>query len=98
MQNLMQARCSILPSTAELGTLKEDSCKNNACSQPGVTWQTDAIGLWKCDFGFPLHLLSSRQLTIVAVRELSDSIFIACCSICTGKLAFCSVVSVVLQH
>jgi hypothetical protein len=36
--------------------------KNHACSQVGVTWQTDAIGFRKCDFGLPSHLLSPRQL------------------------------------
>jgi hypothetical protein len=35
-------------------------------------WQTDAIGLWKCDLGLPSHRLSPRQLTTVTVRELSD--------------------------
>jgi hypothetical protein len=30
--------------------------------QHGVMWQTDAIGLWKCDPGLPTHLLSQRQL------------------------------------
>jgi hypothetical protein len=32
------------------------------CSQHDVTWQTDAIGLWKCDHGHPSHLFSPRQL------------------------------------
>jgi hypothetical protein len=39
---------------------KKHLCKNNACSQHGVTWQTDAIGFWKCDLGLPSHLLSLR--------------------------------------
>jgi hypothetical protein len=41
---------------------KKHSCKNNACSHHGVTWQTDTIGLWKCDLGLLSHLLSPRQL------------------------------------
>jgi hypothetical protein len=41
---------------------KKHSCKNNACSQRGVVWQTDEIGLRKCDLGLPSHLLSPRQL------------------------------------
>jgi hypothetical protein len=41
---------------------KRYSCKNNACSQRDVTWQTDAIGFRKCDLGHPSHLLSPRQL------------------------------------
>jgi hypothetical protein len=28
---------------------KKHSCKNSACSQCGVTWQTDAVGFRKCD-------------------------------------------------
>jgi hypothetical protein len=36
---------------------KEHLCKNNAYSQCGVTWQTDATDLWKCDLGLPSHLL-----------------------------------------
>jgi sulfur relay (sulfurtransferase) complex TusBCD TusD component (DsrE family) len=38
------------------------SCKNNAYSRRGVMWQTDAIGLRKCDLGLSFHLLSLRQL------------------------------------
>jgi hypothetical protein len=34
---------------------KKHSCKNNAYSQCGVTWQTDAVGLQKCDRGLPSH-------------------------------------------
>jgi hypothetical protein len=41
---------------------KNHLCKNNVCSQCSDMWQTDAIGLRKCDLGFPSHLLSSRQL------------------------------------
>jgi hypothetical protein len=41
---------------------KKYSCKNNACSQGGVTWQTYAAGLRKCDLTLPSHLLSPRQL------------------------------------
>jgi hypothetical protein len=35
--------------------LKKDSCKNRACSERGVTWQTDAIGFQKCDLGLRSH-------------------------------------------
>jgi hypothetical protein len=52
--------------------LKKHSCKNNACSQRGVMWQTDAIGLWKCDLG----LLSSsftEAVTTIRIRELSNA-------------------------
>jgi hypothetical protein len=41
---------------------KKHPCKNSACSQRGVTLQTDAIGLRKCDFGLPSRLFSPRQL------------------------------------
>jgi hypothetical protein len=35
------------PSQTERNTkLKKHSCKNKACSQHDVKWQTDAIGLW----------------------------------------------------
>jgi hypothetical protein len=40
---------------------KHESCKNNAFSQCSVTWQTDAIGLQKCDLGLPSHLLSPKN-------------------------------------
>jgi hypothetical protein len=36
--------------------------KNNASSQRSVIWQTDAVGLQKCDHGLPSDLLSPRQL------------------------------------
>jgi hypothetical protein len=64
MQNLMQTHCSILLSIADKWNMKskKHSCKNNACSQLGITWQTDAISSWKCDHGLPSHLLSLRQL------------------------------------
>jgi hypothetical protein len=63
MQNLMQTCCFKLrrPSRTKWNTKsKEHLGKNNVCSQPGFTWQTDAIGLWKCDLGLPSHLLSPR--------------------------------------
>jgi hypothetical protein len=41
---------------------KKHSCKNNACLQCSVTWQTDAIGFHKCDLGLLSLLLSLRQL------------------------------------
>jgi hypothetical protein len=48
---LMQTLRSVLPSIAEKRNTKskKHSCKNNACRQWGVTWQTDAIGFQKCD-------------------------------------------------
>jgi hypothetical protein len=61
---LIQTRCSILPSIADRTKntkLKKHLYKNNACSHRSITWQTDAIGLWKCDLGLPSHL-SPRQL------------------------------------
>jgi hypothetical protein len=51
---------------------KKHSCKNNSRSQRRVTWQTDAVGLRKCDLGLPSHLLSLRQLTTITTRELFD--------------------------
>jgi hypothetical protein len=55
---------SILPTITDKTKheVKKHLCQNNACSQHGVTWQTDAIGLQKCDLGLPSHLLSPRQL------------------------------------
>jgi hypothetical protein len=41
---------------------KKHSYKNKACSQHGDKWQTDAIGLQKCNLAFPSHILSPRQL------------------------------------
>ena len=38
------------------------SRKTTHIKQCNVTWQTDTIGLQKCDFGLPSLLLSSRQL------------------------------------
>jgi hypothetical protein len=64
MQKLMQTRCSILPPIAanRKHKPKKHSCKNNACTQHGITWQTNAIGLRKFGLGLPSHLLSPRQL------------------------------------
>jgi hypothetical protein len=42
--------------------LKKHLSKDDECSQRGVMWQTDAVGLQKCDCGLPAHLLSLRQL------------------------------------
>jgi hypothetical protein len=51
------------PSQTKQNTkLKKHSCKNNACPQRSVTWQTDAIGLRKCNLGLPSHLLPTKQL------------------------------------
>jgi hypothetical protein len=41
---------------------KKHSSKNNACSQRGVTWQTDAIDFHKCDLDLLSQLLSLRYL------------------------------------
>jgi hypothetical protein len=43
-------------------TSKKHSCINNACSEHCATWQTDVIGIQKCDLGLTSHLLSPRQL------------------------------------
>jgi hypothetical protein len=45
-----------LPSIANKTKHKVEkySCKNSACSQPSLTWQTDAVGLQKCDLGLLL--------------------------------------------
>jgi hypothetical protein len=40
---------------------KKHSCKNYACSQRGVSWQTNAIGFRKCDLGLSSRLLSHLQ-------------------------------------
>jgi hypothetical protein len=37
------------------------SCNKNSCSQSGDTWQTEEIGLCRCDLGLLSHL-SQRQL------------------------------------
>jgi hypothetical protein len=58
-QNLMQTRCSILPSNADKTKHKvEKQCMFTAKCQMA----TDPIGLQKCDLGIPSHLLSLRQL------------------------------------
>jgi hypothetical protein len=49
---------------------KRHSYKNNACSQHGVTWHTDAIGFHNCDLGLLSHLLSLRQLQQKQSRNL----------------------------
>jgi hypothetical protein len=41
---------------------KSTHVKNNANLQCSVTWQTDATGLQKSDFGLPSHLLSPKQI------------------------------------
>jgi hypothetical protein len=51
------------PSQTKRNTkLKKHSCKNKACSERGVTWQTDAICFQKCDLGLHSLRLSPRQL------------------------------------
>jgi hypothetical protein len=60
-QNLMWTHCSILPDKTKHED-KKHSCKNSACSQRGVTGQTDAIDLRKCDPSLPSYLFSPRQL------------------------------------
>jgi hypothetical protein len=61
-QNLMEARFLILLYIVEDTKHKVEKALDNACSQCDVTWQTDAIGLRKCDLGLPFHLLPMRQL------------------------------------
>jgi hypothetical protein len=51
---------------------KKHSCKNNACSQRGVTWQIVAIGFWKRDLGL-LSFSLTETVTTIIVRELSDT-------------------------
>jgi hypothetical protein len=46
----------------ETQSKKKQSCRNIACTQCGVTWETVAIGLRKCDLGLPYQRLSLRQL------------------------------------
>jgi hypothetical protein len=49
------------PSQTKRNMKSKSTCvKNNVCSQHGVTWQIDAIGLRKCDLGLPSNLLSWR--------------------------------------
>jgi hypothetical protein len=74
-QNLMQTHCSILSSVADRTKhkSKRQSCKNSLCSQRGVTWQSDAIGLRKCVL--PLSSSFTEAVTTVTVWELSDRIF-----------------------
>jgi hypothetical protein len=64
MQKLLQTRSSILQSITDKTKqeVEKHSCKNNARSQRGVTWQTDAIGLRKSGPGLLSHFLSPRQL------------------------------------
>jgi hypothetical protein len=52
--------------------VEEAPCKNNTISQCGVTWQTDAIGLQKCDFRLPS---SSFTKATVKVWKLSDTTY-----------------------
>jgi hypothetical protein len=51
---------------------KEHLCKNSACSQHGVIWQTDAIGLQNCYLGLSSHLISWGAVATVTGQELSD--------------------------
>jgi hypothetical protein len=64
MQNLMQTCSLIFPSIADRmkHEVEKELVKNNACSERGVMWQSDAIGFQKCDLGLSSHLLSPRQL------------------------------------
>jgi hypothetical protein len=34
----------------------KSTCVKTMCVQCGVTWRTDAVGLWKCDLGLPSSL------------------------------------------
>jgi ribosomal protein L40E len=63
----MQTLYSILPSITEniKHEFEKHLCENYVCSQCGVTWQTDAAGLLKCDLGLPSHI-SLRQLKIIS--------------------------------
>jgi hypothetical protein len=58
-------------------TWSQKSKKNSACSQHGVTWQTDAVGFQKCDLGLPSSFTDA--VTTMTVPELSDTTsYIAC--------------------
>jgi hypothetical protein len=65
---LMQTRCSILPSIADKTKheVNKQPCRNNACSQHSVMWQTDAMS----DLGLPSHLLSPKQLQPIQPRSV----------------------------
>jgi hypothetical protein len=53
--------------------LKKHSRQNNVCSQCSVTWQTDAIGLQKCDLGLPSLSSFTEAVTTITVQELSNT-------------------------
>jgi hypothetical protein len=72
MQNLIQTGCSIFPSIADKTKHEvEKALTNNAYSQHGVMWQTDAIGFEKCDLGLPSSFLET--VTTITVWELSNT-------------------------
>jgi hypothetical protein len=75
----MHTCCLILPSITDKKKLEKHLCKNNACSQRGVTWQTDVIGLRKCDPGLPSHLFSTEAVTIITVWEFSNTTCVCVC-------------------
>jgi hypothetical protein len=60
----MHSRYSVLPPIANKNETQQGGSAHvkTLCSQRSVTWQTDAIGLQRCDFGHPSDLLSPRQL------------------------------------
>jgi hypothetical protein len=64
MQNLMKARCSVLPSITDKmkHKVKKSTRVETMHVHSAVTWETDAIGLLKCDLGFPSNFLSLMQL------------------------------------
>jgi hypothetical protein len=63
MQNLMQTLLDIAVHCSHRETRrKKCTLVKTMCSQHSVTWQTDAIGLQKCDLGLPSYILSPRQL------------------------------------
>jgi hypothetical protein len=68
---LVQTCCSNLLSIADRTKheFEKHSCKNNVC----VRWQTDAIGLWKCDPGLPPSWSLTEAVTTITVWELSDT-------------------------
>jgi hypothetical protein len=55
---------------------KKHPCKNNACSQRGVMWGTDAIGLQKCDLAPPLifHRSSCNNIIREKCRRKNEGI------------------------
>jgi hypothetical protein len=75
MQNLMQTRCSILPSiekTKRNTKSKKHSCKTMRVHRAVSRGRLMQQACWKWPWP-PLSSLSTEAVTILAVRELSDT-------------------------